>query len=152
MLVSLLTDRFHLRFDREETEAPVMFLTAGKNLKLETPANADAFPWVGSAMSGGAIGGTGIRGINAPMSLLAERLMWYFERPVIDRTGIRGSFDFKSELSWDGPPITSSSALRNTEVLSSIITSLRAIGLKLETGSSLVENIGIDAAEKPSPN
>jgi uncharacterized protein (TIGR03435 family) len=152
MLLSLLADRFRLRFHREETEASVMFLTKGKNLKFENPANVNAFPWVGSATEEGAIAGTGIRGINASMSLLAERLTWYFERPVIDRTGIQGSFDFKSQMSWDGPPITNSSSLRSTEVLSSIITSLQRIGLKLETGRGRVETIVVDAAEKPSPN
>jgi len=153
MVLTLLADRFQLKFHRETSEGPIFLLMKGnKPLKLAAPKDKDAFPWVGSATDQGMMTGTGIHGINASMPLLAESLMWYFERPVFDKTGIEGSFDFRYELPLEGPPITSSRLLRSPEVLSSIVTSAEAIGLKLETSKARVETIVIDHAEKPSPN
>lgn len=96
--------------------------------------------------------GTGIRGINASVALLAERLQRYFERPVIDQTGIQGSVDFKFATAWDGPPITSSKAIRSPEVLANIVAAVHGIGLKLEPGKAQIQTIVIDGAEKPTPN
>jgi uncharacterized protein (TIGR03435 family) len=82
-------------------------------------------------------------GINASMQLLAERLMRYLGRPVMDQTGIKGSFDFKYEYVSDDP---------HPDVVSTILTSVEAVGLKLEASNGQVERIVIDHAEKPSPN
>ncbi|HXE63834.1 MAG TPA: TIGR03435 family protein, partial [Bryobacteraceae bacterium] len=152
MLLSLLADRFHFRFHREEVEGPVLLLTKGKAPKLDPPADAKAYSWVGSATEGGMMTGTGIRGTNASMALLADRLQWYFERPVIDRTGIQGSFDFKFQTPWDGPPITSSKSIRSPEVLTNIVSAIQGIGLKLENGKDQIETIVIDDASRPTPN
>jgi uncharacterized protein (TIGR03435 family) len=152
MLLSVLADRFHLRFHREDAEGPVLLLTKGKNPKLAPPADTSAYSWVGSATEGGMMTGTGIRGINASMPLLADRLQWYFERPVMDRTGIQGSFDFKFQTPWDGPPITSSKSIRSPEVLTTIVSAIQGIGLKLEDGKAPIETIVIDDAARPTPN
>ena len=39
--------------------------------------------------------------VNLPLSTLVQYLETYFEMPVLDRTGLQGSFDFK--LKWDLP-------------------------------------------------
>ena len=151
-LLSLLVDRFHLRFQQKDAEGPVLLLMEGKNPKLNPPADTKAYSWVGSATEGGMMTGTGIRGINASMALLADRLQWYFERPVIDRTGIEGSFDFKFQTPWNGPPITSSRLIRSPEVLTNIVSAIHGIGLKLENGKAPIETIAIDDAARPTPN
>ena len=153
MLLTLLADRFQLKFHRETRQLPVYLLKKGSDKPgLEAPKDQNAFPWVGSATDGGMMLNTGIRGSNASMALVAERLEWYFERPVIDETGIQGSFDFRFEITPDGPPITSSRLARSPEVLSSIVTSLHGIGLELKTSKGPVEVVVIDHAEKPSEN
>jgi uncharacterized protein (TIGR03435 family) len=77
------------------------------------------------------------------MPILAFKLSKYMGRPVIDRTGIKGFYDFEYRyISGDPHP----------DVISTIITSVQELGLKLESGKGPVEIIVIDHAEKPSPN
>jgi uncharacterized protein (TIGR03435 family) len=77
------------------------------------------------------------------MELLAVRLSRYLERPVLDQTGLDGSFDFAYEYAADDP---------NPDVVSSILASLRALGLKLEPAMGPVPMVVIDGVEKASGN
>ena len=143
MLQTLLADRFQLKFHRETKEGPVYILGKGsKKLKLQDPKNGDDYPWAGS-IGGGGISGDGLAGINISMPLLATRLSWYLRRPVLDRTGLKGSYDFKFEYAPDDP---------RPDIISSIFASVQGIGLKLEAAKGPVETIVIDHAEKPSAN
>jgi uncharacterized protein (TIGR03435 family) len=145
MLQTLLGDRFHLKYHREIKEGAVYLLVKGNNkLKLQDAKDKDDFPWVGSNR-GGAIYGDGIAGNNISMPLLATRLSRYLGRPVLDQTGLEGSFDFKFEY-----PLPSDD--QRPDVMTSIITSIQGIGLKLQAGKGPVETIVIDQAEKPSAN
>jgi uncharacterized protein (TIGR03435 family) len=143
MLQTLLADRFHLQLHREMKEGPIYMLTVGnKELKLKPAKSADDYPWVGSP-GGGAISGTGMAGTNAPMQLLAARLTGYLKRPVQDRTGLKGSFDFKFEYAADD---------NQPDIIASIFNSLQELGLKLEPAKGPVETLVIDRAEKPAEN
>ena len=146
MLQALLADRFQLKYHREIKEGPVYVLLKGNNkLQLQDPKNKDDFPWVGNSNGGGAIFGNGIAGMNISMPLLATRLSRYMGRPVLDQTGLEGSFDFKFEY-----PLPSDD--QRPDVITSIITSIQGIGLKLQAAKGPVETIVIDQAEKPSAN
>jgi uncharacterized protein (TIGR03435 family) len=143
MLQTLLIDRFQLKFHRETKEGPVYLLVRGKKeLKLQNAKNRDDFPWAGSA-AGGAPFAQGIAGTNISMAQLATRLSRPLGRPVLDQTGIEGPYDFKSDYASDDP---------DSDVISSILTSVQALGLKLESSKGPVETIVIDHAEKPSGN
>ncbi|SPF38684.1 conserved exported hypothetical protein [Candidatus Sulfopaludibacter sp. SbA4] len=143
MLQTLLVDRFQLKFHRETREGPVYLLLKGNNqLNLQDARNKDDYPWAGS-LGGGAISGNGIAGTNISMPLLATRLSRYLERPVLDQTGLKGSFDFKVAYQSDDP---------HPDIVSSILTSVQGLGLKLEAARGPVETIVIDHAEKPSGN
>lgn len=143
MLQTLLVDRFQLKYRRETKEGPVYLLVKGnKELKLQDAKNKDDYPWAGS-IGGGAISADGLRGINCSMPELAKRLSPYLEHPVLDRTGLTGSFDFRYEYaSGDAPPDT----------ISSILASTQGLGLKLEPAKGPVETFVIDHAEKPAEN
>lgn len=143
MLQTLLTRRFQLKYHRETKEGPVYLLVKGnKNLKLQDAKDAAERPWVGG-MGGGAILGDGLWGTNISMQLLASRLSAYLEHPVLDRTGLKGSFDFKYEYhSGDAQP----------DVVASILTAVQGLGLKLEPAKGPVETFVIDHAEKPAEN
>ena len=143
MLQALLAERFHLRYRRETNEGSVYYLVkTGKALKLQEPKDKEGYPWVGS-VSGAAINGDGLAGTNATMPLMAARLSLYLERPVIDRTGLEGSFDFKFEYRSDDP---------RPDIISCILTSVEALGLKLQTGRGPVETLVIESAERPAAN
>ncbi len=122
MLQSLLMDRFQLQFHKETRQGPVYLLTLGTGtLKLTEVKHESEFEWVGS-VHGGGINGDGLAGKNISLPVLAERLSPYLQKPVIDQTGLKGFFDFRTEYDKDeGEP----------DVLSCILTFLRAIGLKL---------------------
>ncbi|MDR3701359.1 MAG: TIGR03435 family protein [Candidatus Sulfopaludibacter sp.] len=143
MLQALLADRFQLRSHRETREGPVYLLTrTNKELKLQPTQDSDEYPWVGS-VAGAAIARDGLRATNATMALLTARLSSYLERPVFDRTGLPGAFDFRYEFSSDDPA---------TDVISVIMASLQGLGLKLEAGKGPVETLVIDRVAHPAAN
>lgn len=145
MLQSLLADRFALTVHREMKEQSVYLLKRGnKPLKLEETKTDDGASWVGSPR-GGMIVGDGVAGTNVSMPALAGLLGRYLERPVTDQTGISGSFDFTYTYTYaSGDP--------HPDVVSTIITSMSEIGLRLESAKAPVETIVIDHADRPSPN
>ncbi len=147
MLLTLLEDRFQLKYHREVREGRVYFLTRGsKPLKLENSKYTDPdFSWVGGPHLGG-ISGDGIAGHHVSMPALAANLSPFLEQPVFDQTGINGFFDFQYEYAADVSPES------RPDVVASIITSLQEIGLKLVPGRGPVETIVIDSAQKPSEN
>jgi uncharacterized protein (TIGR03435 family) len=144
MLQALLADRFQLKFHREAREGQVYLLVKGnKGLKLQDAKDKDAFPWAGS-IAGALPNGDGLAGTNISMPQLAVRLSGWLRRPVVERTGLEGSFDFKFQYPSDGPDYS--------YPIPSILASIQGIGLKLEAATGPVETIVIDQAEKPSTN
>ena len=143
MLQSLLMDRFHLKFHWEKKVGHVYFLTMGKReLNLRPAKDKHDYPWAGS-VEGGAINGDGIAGDNVSMPQLAARLSGYLDRPVLDKTGLNGSYDFRYRYS---------SNPSNLDIDSCIFTSIRELGLKLKAGKGPVRTIVIDHVEHPTPN
>jgi uncharacterized protein (TIGR03435 family) len=143
MLQTLLAERFDLRYRQDTTEGPVYLLTrTGKALKMADAKDKNAFPWSGGP-SGGMIMGDGLRGINESMPDLAQRLSRYMGRPVLDRTGLPGSFDFETRYSVDG---------QRPDVIGMILTCLNDIGLKLEPSKGQIERIVIEQARMPTAN
>jgi uncharacterized protein (TIGR03435 family) len=149
MLLALLIERFQLKFHVESREGPVYLLERGtSDPKLNPPKDPNGFPWVGGLEGGAITWGTGVAGQNISMPLLADRLSRYFERPVIDKTGITGSFDFKFKTNDLDPTVP----VTRDDVISSIFTSIKGIGLKLVPAKAPITTIVIDHAEQPSPN
>jgi uncharacterized protein (TIGR03435 family) len=143
MLQALLVDRFGLKYNFETREGPVYLLVkTNRELKLSDAKDKEAYPWAGS-VGGGAISGDGLAGTNINMTQLADRLSPYMGRPVIDQTGLTGSYDFKFGYHGDD---------RTNDLISTILTSVQALGLKLETGKGPVKTLVIQSVEKPSAN
>ena len=139
MLQTLLADRFQLKVHRQSKEGSVYLLLRGdKDLQLKPAKDANDYPWIG-APQGGMIMGNGIAGTNATMELVATRLSHYMRRPVIDRTGIVGAFDFRFDF-----PLPNSPGEERPDVIGSILASVRGLGLKLEAGKDAFETLTID--------
>lgn len=145
MLLALLIDRFGLKFHRATEAGTVYLLERGSGpLRLDAPKDHGIMPWFGEVGGGRVMDGEGIGGQNISMSLLALRLSGYLERPVIDRTGLDGAFDFEVHTGNDDP---------DADIVSSILISIREIGLKLESAKGPVNKIVIDHLnEMPSQN
>jgi uncharacterized protein (TIGR03435 family) len=137
MLQSLLADRFGLKVHRESKQEVVFTLKVAKGgPKLVPPNDATAQPFVSYLPHA-------LRGQNATMDLLVDRIATLVKRPVANQTGLRGNFDFLI----DYPPDDAGS---DTEVL--LLRGLKEAGLELQSERGAVEVIVIDHTEKPTPN
>src|SRR5262249_40484264 len=91
MLQSLLAMRFQMTFHRETRGIPAYVLTA-------TKAGLKAQPAAAGAPQGFRRSPGRLETQSATMSVLADKLSQQSDRPVVDATGIRGSYAFK--LDW----------------------------------------------------
>ena len=155
MLQSLLADRFKLTLHRETKEASAYALVIAKNgpkMKKE-PDEA--------ATGGYHSSHTYIEDHAAPLVDLASRLAFLLGRPVLDKTGLTGKYDFtlqwmpdSGQASMPGPDSgQQGNAPPSDSSGPSIFTALQEqLGLKLESITAPVEHIVIDHVERPSEN
>ncbi|HEY1757755.1 MAG TPA: TIGR03435 family protein [Bryobacteraceae bacterium] len=142
MLQGLLADRFKLKVHHVSKDLPVYNLVIGKNAsKLKESAADTKF-----SMMVRSIGAHGIRIMaqHAPMTNLLNQLPLYAKRPVFDKTGLTGFYDF--ELEWADDSLEDAGG-------PSLFTALQdQLGLKLEPGTAPFDTVVIDHAEKPDAN
>jgi uncharacterized protein (TIGR03435 family) len=177
MMQSLLGDRFQLRTHRETRELPIYELTIAKSgFKLKEadprnpavpspppppgtppPTNAAALPTPPPGAMG--IFGTGIAASSVPMAALALQLSGILGRPVIDKTGLKGEYDFKFVYSRvglngpPGPPAAPAVGLEASDPLPSIFTAVQEqLGLRLDSTKGPIEVLVIDNVTKPIEN
>jgi uncharacterized protein (TIGR03435 family) len=150
LLQALLAERFHLSIHREHKEQPVYALVPGKGgPRLHETSHEDAKP--GFRQRGYSFTFT-----NADMSNLAGVLSQLTRRKVVDRTGLRGQYDFT--LSYapnrDGADreVSNDSPAANN-LPDTVFTALREqLGLNLESQKTQVEFIVVDHLERLIPN
>jgi uncharacterized protein (TIGR03435 family) len=143
MLQSLLATRFHLQYHKATREADVYILSHG----------------------GGALA---LRSTDAGVSTEQVRILWskrkwaleaitmtefaeylsshVFGVPVFDRTGLGGRFDYTPEAADPFAPDP------RVDLVSSAISFIQELHLKLQRTKAPVESFVIDHAEKPLPN
>jgi uncharacterized protein (TIGR03435 family) len=148
MLQSLLADRFKLRFHREMREIPVYELVAAKNgPKLKE-----------SAPTAESMGRMTVNGRNYQASIPKARMddvvqaigNSFLDRPVLDKTGLTGTYDLKLTYTPDIPSNRKGDPDPNDI---SIFTAVQEqLGLKLEPTKALVEILVVDHVEKPIEN
>ena len=160
MLQSLLEDRFQLKAHSELRALPVYLLTTAKggpkltlsDDQTDLSVTQQSIPieqrrgimrrtedgWTANAVRLGAL-----------TSFLSQQL----GRPVLDKTGLNGLFDFK--MHWNqqltrtpGPDLPSASDPSDP----SIFTAVEELGLKVESAKAPLEVLVIDSVQKPSEN
>jgi uncharacterized protein (TIGR03435 family) len=138
MVQQLLADRFKLTFHTEQREMPVYELVVGKTgSKLKSVE----FGRGSSSMSPGKLEATAI-----PLRNFVETLSRLLNRPVLDKTGMTGVFDFVLEWSPEG---RSTDGAGDLPVGPSLFTAIpEQLGLKLESRKAPIEILVIDRAEK----
>jgi len=72
-----------------------------------------------------------------------------FDRVFVDRTEIKGSFDFKTEVDLEQSEIRNN---KRAAVIAALSDALPRLGFKLESRKERVEILLIDHAEEPSAN
>jgi uncharacterized protein (TIGR03435 family) len=80
---------------------------------------------------------------------VAERLVGFLGRPVLDRTGLDGTFDVDLTYLPDNPAVDAS----NAPNAPSLVTALREqLGLRLESTRAPVEVLVVDSVRQPAEN
>jgi len=173
MMQALLADRFKLAVYHETRQVPVFALvlvkqgTTGPNLLphsasdscLSEPASDTVRADGGLPVVCGVIahlapsapGRTSFGARNVTIGLLASSLptqtgMRTLSRPVIDQTGLSGTFDFKLEWALESDSGTEVSGPTFQEALK------QQLGLKLESQKGPVDLVVLDHLEHPSAN
>jgi uncharacterized protein (TIGR03435 family) len=142
MMRALLKERFQLEFHTEKKELRSFALTiakGGPKLKQATP---DEVPYAQNSRMGTVVRGTTMQGF-------ADFLSNPVERPVVDKTGLTGSWDFAFDFTkyMTGEPKGPDDFL---QVLN--MTLQGELGLKLESEKDVVDVMVIDHASKASAN
>jgi uncharacterized protein (TIGR03435 family) len=143
MLQALLADRFQLKVHMETKERPVYALVVAKNGgKLKASAAEEYSQTASGART------AHMTFAKATMEQLASNLYYSVGRPVFDKTGLRGFYDFTLDWTPDyGGP--SSSEANGVDIFTALQEQL---GLKLEAQKAPIDMLVIDHAEKPSEN
>ncbi len=146
MLGTLLGDRFQLRLHRETQQRQILALVVGKDgLKVKESA-----PETTTSMRLGIGQVTWLNGTKLPISYLATTLSVRMQQPVVDKTELKGLYDYA--LRWtpeeSAVPVDSSS-----NHAPSIYAALQEqLGLKLVSQKTDMEVLVIDHVEKPAEN
>jgi uncharacterized protein (TIGR03435 family) len=147
MMQALLADRFQLKLRRETKTGDIYLLEkSGKTLQLKPTKYTENQPVQGKAGFSGEIEYTNGHWFVFDSSIpqLAKFASDYIlHRPVVDRTGISGSFDYKD------PDVK---IPQEMDFQGSFPNFIQDVGLKLTSSKGPVETLVIEHAEKPSPN
>lgn len=169
MLQTLLEDRFQLKIRRETRQIPVYALTVAKGgPKLTRFKEGTCNPYDIAATfppppppdnpchnSGGMTNGVLV--IDIPATTLddfARFQLGVLDRPVVNKTGLAGLFNFHLEYT---PDDSSSASRQGAQATAnppgpSIFSAVQKLGLKLDAAKGPGEFLVIDSASKPSEN
>jgi uncharacterized protein (TIGR03435 family) len=162
MLQKLLADRFKLVAHRDEKVLPVYALVVGKNGPKLHAAEGQAGMRMSMSPKGRRMTGS------VSIENLADTLSRMMDRPVLDMTGIKGTFDIDMEWTADGaqpglmlgppgggPPEGGGERrpAENADAPSIFTAVQETLGLRLEGRKSPVKILIVDHAEKdPTEN
>jgi len=183
MLQSLLADRFGMKSHREKREFPVYALETAKAGFTLTPTGKSERPEgtpVNVAGGGNASGveinfgdgayialKDGFEIKDLPMNIVADMLTRFLDRPVVDMTNLKGTYEFKLPLApEDRMSMLIRSAVSAGVVLppqalvfmdagshASLLDSLRKVGLTLESRKAPLDVLVVDEVQKtPTEN
>ena len=142
MLQSLLRDRFGFKYHLEMKKGEVYILSRGSRaLQLKSPKDPAADPRAVVIMKGGIADGEA-EGTNTTTDYLAIRLSRYLQLPVLNQTGIRGSYDYYL------PPDDA----ENKDPVVAVLSAVDRLGLKIKRGRGPIQSLVIDHIEMPSEN
>lgn len=166
MLKALLEDRLHLKAHEETRQVPVYELTVSKGKAKLKPAAGECAPLVPTMPRGEkrpchVLTGMGAPGMlkvdleSATLETFAHRLGNLVERPVIDKTGLAGTFDILMEFAPDQatPRFYRPELVAPDSTKAGIFTAIQEqLGLKLDSARGPGKVLVVDRIERPSEN
>jgi len=155
MLQALLADRFQLSVHHAQKDMPVYLLTVVKRspnlhdaLKPDEPPGCPRVDGE-SGLNHRACHNSGI---TALIALLPQVASNYVDHPVVDMTGLTGSYDFRMDWMGKGPYLAAKANPDGPPAVS-IFDALEKLGLKLEPGVRPTPVILVDKVNrKPTEN
>jgi uncharacterized protein (TIGR03435 family) len=154
MLRVLIEDRFQLKVHREMKEMPAYFLSVGKSGLKIRPNSGEPGPLIRT--------GRGQMTVKkVPMATVAQVLSNTLRRPVIDKTGLTGEYDFTLEWAPEagqgtavgGPPPGTAPDAPAAADGPTIFTAIQEqLGLRLDSQKAPVETVVVDRVERPGEN
>jgi uncharacterized protein (TIGR03435 family) len=141
-LRALLAERFGLAIHRESKPGSVFTLEIAKGGPKLRPHKGDVPAGISASADGRTVE---IEGINTTMARLAEYLSGQAGRPVLDRTGLAGAYDFL--LRW-----TNDSAQQQGDGPSVFAAVQEQLGLRIRSEKGTIDFIVIDRAAHPTEN
>jgi uncharacterized protein (TIGR03435 family) len=162
MMQSLLAERLGVKIHRETREISALAIVVGKNGPKLTEAAATSGDGAGGANIGLSSPSPGVFRIDVKggtMTSLANTLSGWLGRPVVDKTGLAGRYDFALDFSpadtggrdatggYNEPPPLPS--VPGGEPALSVYSSIQQqLGLRLDAQKLPLEVVVIDHAEK----
>jgi uncharacterized protein (TIGR03435 family) len=154
MVQKLLADRFKLTFHYEKQELPVYALTVARNGPKLTKSAGDP-----NGLPSLLFRGLGLLPAqNASMTDFANVMQSaVLDRPVVDRTGLAGKYDFVLNWTPDDSQVRSMGAVvppppDNAKVPGLFTAIEEQLGLRFESTRAPVQVLVIDRVEKPTPD
>jgi len=167
MLQKILTERFGLKFHHEMKDLPCYVMTIGKGgSKLQEYSPGQSKPTDLQDFEGNraanrfTMNGDELVGQSVTMPNFTAQLSLYLESPVVDKTGLSGTYDFRFKFFVDfpsmpptGPGGNSEPVIVRIDMKTPIVEAIQKnLGLKLESVKGPVEITVIDHSERPSEN
>jgi uncharacterized protein (TIGR03435 family) len=170
MLKPTLAERFGLKLHSEARPVRVYDLViakGGTKLHVHPPKAKPQTVFANGRPADGVMlfMGNEIKGYAVTISSLANTLSGAFaesvERPVVDKTGLQGTYDFDLKWTTEQTAIKPSDAVRNgsqpgdpqEDSAPSIFTALQEqLGLRLQPATDSAQMIVVDSAHMPSQN
>jgi uncharacterized protein (TIGR03435 family) len=141
MVQRLLAERFKLRLRRETREIPVYALLTGRN-GAQVSDTRDSSR--GEGRGNIDIGKGEVRCVGTTMAHFTEILTDNLERPVVDKTGLMGHYDFTLHYEQ--------SSLPDWRLGPALFSMVQDLGLRLEPQKAAFEMLVIDSVERPGEN
>ncbi|HXR16013.1 MAG TPA: TIGR03435 family protein [Terriglobales bacterium] len=155
MLQTLLADRFQLKFHRETKELPAYDLVVGNNRAKLKPSAPDV------ERKTVHVDRLRTNYTNVSISELVLEIGPQFDRPLFDKTGLQGGYNFSLEYMPSLPntvnlspeQLAALAELYPADEVQPLPLALRQqLGLKVVPTREQVEILVIDHVERPSPN
>ena len=149
-LKALVEDRFQLNSHLEMKEMPAYALVVGKNGSKMKVSEAPA-PEI-------RLGRGQLSGLGMPMDVLVNELSRQLGRKIIDKTGLKGSFEFNLEWTPElgqggaGPLGALPETKFETDGPSMFTAVQELLGLRLESTKGQVEVLVVDSVSRPTEN
>jgi uncharacterized protein (TIGR03435 family) len=169
MIQALLEDRFQLKAHQETRDTPVYGLVVektGLKMKLsedQTPPSGTSTSFDSDGRSGPPLArgfmrvSTGpyvtvIAGKAATVSALVNLLQGSTDRIVMDKTNLKGLFDFSLRFSRLQPDVVNTDTAPDVQSAPSLFTAIQELGLRLEPSKAPLGVVVIDSVQRPTEN